>query len=200
LSLDDYIAHEGFVGLTRALSMAPAEIVQEVVDSGLRGRGGAAFPTGIKWKTVLGARSDVKYVVCNADEGDSGTFSDRMVMEDDPFMLIEGMVIAGLAVGAEQGYIYTRSEYPHAIAATEAAIEIAACRLAWRRHSRQRPPLPAGSAQGRRRLRLRRGNRAARKPGRQARRGARQAATAGAGGLFGKPTVINNVISWPPCR
>lgn len=89
LSLDDYIAHEGFAGLTRALSMTPVQIVQEVLDSGLRGRGGAAFPTGIKWKTVLAAQAPVKYIVCNADEGDSGTFSDRMVMEDDPFMLIE---------------------------------------------------------------------------------------------------------------
>ncbi len=105
--------------------MQPAEIVQEVTDSGLRGRGGAAFPTGIKWKTVLGAQSAVKYIVCNADEGDSGTFSDRMVMEDDPFMLIEGMTIAALAVGAEQGYIYCRSEYPHAIAVLESAIGIA---------------------------------------------------------------------------
>jgi formate dehydrogenase iron-sulfur subunit len=125
LSMNDYLAHEGFVGLKRALAMAPAEIVQEVLDSGLRGRGGAAFPTGIKWKTVLGAQAAQKYIVCNADEGDSGTFSDRMVMEDDPFMLIEGMAIAGIAVGATYGYIYVRSEYPHAIAALNKAIAIA---------------------------------------------------------------------------
>jgi formate dehydrogenase iron-sulfur subunit len=108
--------------------MAPAEIVQEVADSGLRGRGGAAFPTGIKWKTVLGATAAQKYIVCNADEGDSGTFSDRMVMEDDPFLLIEGMTIAGLAVGATYGYIYVRSEYPHAIAALNEAIATATTR------------------------------------------------------------------------
>src|ERR1700710_1823526 len=105
--------------------MAPAEIVQEVADSGLRGRGGAAFPTGIKWKTVLGAKAAQKYVVCNADEGDSGTFADRMVMEGDPFVLIEGMTIAGLAVGANKGYIYVRSEYPHSIVALNEAIAVA---------------------------------------------------------------------------
>jgi formate dehydrogenase iron-sulfur subunit len=128
VSLDDYLAHEGYLGLQRALAMAPAEIVQEVADSGLRGRGGAAFPTGIKWKTVLGATAAQKYIVCNADEGDSGTFSDRMVMEDDPFLLIEGMTIAGLAVGATYGYIYVRSEYPHAIAALNEAIATATTR------------------------------------------------------------------------
>jgi formate dehydrogenase iron-sulfur subunit len=125
LSLDDYLAHEGYAGLRRALELSSAAVVQEVLDSGLRGRGGAAFPTGIKWKTVLAAQSQQKYIVCNADEGDSGTFSDRMVMEDDPFMLIEGMTIAALAVGASQGYIYVRSEYPHAIAALNQAISTA---------------------------------------------------------------------------
>lgn len=114
VSLDDYIAHDGYKGLKNALKMSGAEIVKTVTDSGLRGRGGAAFPTGIKWNTVLNAPSDQKYVVCNADEGDSGTYSDRMVMEDDPFVLIEGMTIAAIAVGATQGYIYLRSEYPHA--------------------------------------------------------------------------------------
>jgi formate dehydrogenase iron-sulfur subunit len=99
-------------------------VVQTVLDSGLRGRGGAAFPAGIKWRTVLGAVSTQKYVVCNADEGDSGTFSDRMTLEGDPFMLIEGMVIAGLAVGATQGFIYIRSEYPHAIATMRQAIAL----------------------------------------------------------------------------
>ncbi len=125
LSIQDYLAHEGYAGLQRALGMSAAQVVQEVLDSGLRGRGGAAFPTGIKWKTVLNTPAETKYIVCNADEGDSGTFSDRMVMENDPFMLIEGMTIAGVAVGATQGYIYVRSEYPHAIAALNRAIEIA---------------------------------------------------------------------------
>ncbi|MDP5009294.1 MAG: NADH-quinone oxidoreductase subunit NuoF [Glaciimonas sp.] len=125
VSLDDYLAHEGYQGLQRALTMSSESMVQEVTDSGLRGRGGAAFPTGIKWKTVASTVAAQKYIVCNADEGDSGTFSDRMVMEDDPFMLIEGMTIAALAVGATHGYIYVRSEYPHAIAALNEAIVIA---------------------------------------------------------------------------
>jgi len=122
LSLQDYAAHGGLAGLKRALAMEPAQIVEEMVTSGLRGRGGAAFPTGIKWKTVAGSPSDQKYIVCNADEGDSGTFADRLLMEGDPYVLIEGMTIAGLAVGATYGYIYVRSEYPHAIATLEAAI------------------------------------------------------------------------------
>ncbi|MFY9812118.1 formate dehydrogenase beta subunit [Aquabacterium sp.] len=125
LSLTDYAQHGGWVGLERALSMTGADIVQEVTDSGLRGRGGAAFPAGIKWRTVLHASGPQKYIVCNADEGDSGTFSDRMTMEGDPFMLIEGMAIAGIAVGATKGYIYIRSEYPHAIAVMTEAIAIA---------------------------------------------------------------------------
>lgn len=123
--LDDYLKHEGYQGLRRALEMSPADIVEEVTESGLRGRGGAAFPTGIKWRTVLGAESSQKYIVCNADEGDSGTFSDRMIMEGDPFVLIEGMTIAGLAVGATQGYIYLRCEYPHAEINLNAAIKAA---------------------------------------------------------------------------
>ncbi|WP_306478003.1 NADH-quinone oxidoreductase subunit NuoF [Methyloversatilis sp.] len=122
LSLDDYTAHGGYEGLTNALAMRGADIVKHVTDSGLRGRGGAAFPTGIKWNTVLGATADRKYIVCNADEGDSGTFSDRMIMEGDPYCLIEGMTIAGIAVGATQGYIYLRSEYPHAFATLKEAI------------------------------------------------------------------------------
>jgi formate dehydrogenase iron-sulfur subunit len=122
LSLDDYLAHGGYRGLRNALGMAPADIVKAVTDSGLRGRGGAAFPTGIKWQTVLKTGSAQKYVVCNADEGDSGTFSDRMIMEGDPYQLIEGMSIAGVAVGATQGYIYLRCEYPHAHRALNAAI------------------------------------------------------------------------------
>ncbi|MBW8715846.1 MAG: formate dehydrogenase [Variovorax paradoxus] len=122
VSVADYEAHEGFAGLRRALTLAPAEIVQQVLDSGLRGRGGAAFPAGIKWKTVLAAEAPQKYIVCNADEGDSGTFSDRMTMEGDPLMLVEGMAIAGIATGATEGYIYVRSEYPHAIATLGEAI------------------------------------------------------------------------------
>ncbi|MGN6581744.1 MAG: formate dehydrogenase beta subunit [Bordetella sp.] len=122
LSLDDYTSHGGLEGMRRAIAMTSAQIVDEVLNSGLRGRGGAAFPTGIKWKTVLAANAAQKYVVCNADEGDSGTFADRMLMEGDPYVLIEGMAIAVLAVVATYGYIYVRSEYPHAIAALEEAI------------------------------------------------------------------------------
>jgi len=114
VSVADYVAHDGFKGLRTALEMTPADIVKTVTDSGLRGRGGAAFPTGIKWKTVHDQIAPQKYIACNADEGDSGTFADRMLMEGDPLCLIEGMTIAGLAVGATQGYIYLRVEYPHA--------------------------------------------------------------------------------------
>jgi len=183
----DYLANGGGEGLARARGMAPADIVRAVTDSGLRGRGGAAFPTGIKWKTVFDTPADQKYVVCNADEGDSGTFSDRMLMEGDPFCLIEGMAIAGRAVGASRGYIYVRSEYPHAFAALKAALEEAGdwlgdFRIEVRKAAgayvcgeetamlesiegkrgivRAKPPLPAIS------------------------------------GLFGQPTVINNVITF----
>ena len=121
-SAADYAAHGGWLGLARAFALGPAATVEEVVASGLRGRGGAGFPTGIKWRTAAGAKAARKYVVCNADEGDSGTFADRMIMEGDPFVLIEGMLIAGYAVGASKGYLYTRSEYPHAIAVMAAAI------------------------------------------------------------------------------
>lgn len=124
-SLESYRALGGYMGLEHALAMSPQAIVDEVKTSGLRGRGGAAFPTGIKWQTVLDTPSSQKYIVCNADEGDSGTFADRLVMEADPFQLIEGMTIAGLGVGATRGYIYLRSEYPKAQKALEAAIEIA---------------------------------------------------------------------------
>jgi formate dehydrogenase iron-sulfur subunit len=122
LSIEDYAAHGGFAGLKAALNKSGADIVKDVTDSGLRGRGGAGFPTGIKWKTVLDAKADQKYVCCNADEGDSGTFADRMLMEGDPFTLIEGMTIAGIATGATKGFIYIRSEYPHAIAKMKQAI------------------------------------------------------------------------------
>ncbi|TJZ85955.1 formate dehydrogenase beta subunit [Paracoccus hibiscisoli] len=128
LDLDDYAAHGGLVGLRRAVAMDSAQIVAEVTASGLRGRGGAGFPTGIKWKTVAEAVADQKYIVCNADEGDSGTFADRMIMEGDPFTLIEGMAIAALGVGATRGYVYMRSEYPVAIAVLEQAVAIARAR------------------------------------------------------------------------
>jgi formate dehydrogenase iron-sulfur subunit len=188
LSLEDYRAHGGFKGLETARRMAPAAIVEEVTQSGLRGRGGAGFPTGIKWKTVLDTPAPQKYIVCNADEGDSGTFADRMIMEGDPFVLIEGMAIAGLATGATQGFIYIRSEYPYAVETMRAAIGVARAAgclgdfdlqvrvgagayvcgeetsllesLEGRRGQvRAKPPLPAHK------------------------------------GLFGRPTVINNVLS-----
>ncbi|HXJ44863.1 MAG TPA: formate dehydrogenase subunit gamma [Bryobacteraceae bacterium] len=189
LSLADYQANGGLRGLARALELQPAEIVAAVIDSGLRGRGGAGFPTGIKWRTVLNAPADQKFIVCNADEGDSGTFADRILMEGDPFLLLEGMAIAGRAVGATLGYIYLRSEYPHAHHTLQRAIEIARAenllgptfdievRLGAgayicgeetslleslegkRGQVRPKPPLPAIE------------------------------------GLFGKPTVVNNVLS-----
>lgn len=196
VSLEDYLAHEGYVGLKRAITMAPIEIVQEVIDSGLRGRGGAAFPTGIKWQTVLDTPSEKKYIVCNADEGDSGTFSDRMVMEDDPFMLIEGMTIAACAVGAQQGYIYVRAEYPHAIATLNKAIAIAyqhgylgerLCGSAHSFHLEVRKG--AGSYVC--------GEETAMLESLEGRRGIVRAKPPlpAIEGLFGKPTVINNVIS-----
>ncbi|GGM11528.1 formate dehydrogenase subunit beta [Pseudooceanicola nanhaiensis] len=125
LSLVEYGADGGLAGLRRALGMTGEEIVAEVTESGLRGRGGAGFPTGIKWDTVRKAGGPRKYIVCNADEGDSGTFADRMLMEGDPFSLIEGMAIAGLGTGAETGFVYLRSEYPDAIAVMTRAVEIA---------------------------------------------------------------------------
>ncbi len=196
LSIADYLAHEGFAGLRNALAMTPEQIVQQVTDSGLRGRGGAAFPTGIKWNTVRNAQADRKYIVCNADEGDSGTFSDRMVMEDDPFMLIEGMTIAALAVGADQGYIYVRSEYPHAIAVLDAAIAIA-------REQGYLGQDICGSGQ-RFELEVRVGagsyvcgEETALLESIEGKRGIVRAKPPlpAIAGLFGKPTVINNVIS-----
>jgi formate dehydrogenase iron-sulfur subunit len=125
LSLEAYERHGGLKGLRKAVAMDPTAIVGQVTESGLRGRGGAGFPTGIKWKTVLDTAADQKYIVCNADEGDSATFADRMIMEGDPFVLIEGMAIAGIATGATKGYIYIRSEYPHAVAKMNKAVGIA---------------------------------------------------------------------------
>ena len=196
VSVADYEAHEGFAGLRRALTLAPAEIVQQVLDSGLRGRGGAAFPAGIKWKTVLAAEAPQKYIVCNADEGDSGTFSDRMTMEGDPLMLVEGMAIAGIATGATEGYIYVRSEYPHAIATLGEAI----------RHAEQAgflgdDILGSGHAF---RLTVRKaagayvcGEETALLESLEGRRGIVRAKPPlpALQGLFGQPTVINNVIT-----
>ncbi|MCH7627964.1 MAG: formate dehydrogenase [Proteobacteria bacterium] len=186
LSLEDYARSGGWSGLRAADLMTPEAIIEAVTASGLRGRGGAGFPTGIKWKTVADAASNPKYIVCNADEGDSGTFADRMVMEGDPFMLIEGLAIAGRAVGAGRGYVYIRSEYPHAIAKMQAAIAASADLISpfeielrvgagayvcgeetsllnslegKRGEVRAKPPLPALE------------------------------------GLFGKPTVVNNVLT-----
>jgi formate dehydrogenase iron-sulfur subunit len=185
-SLDDYYATDGWLGLAKAREIGAEATIKAVLASGLRGRGGAGFPAGIKWKTVAGAATDQKYIVCNADEGDSATFADRMVMEGDPFLLIEGMAIAGFAVGASKGYVYIRSEYPHAIAKMEAAIAGCAHLIApfvvearvgagayvcgeetsllnslegKRGEVRAKPPLPALE------------------------------------GLFGKPTVVNNVLT-----
>jgi formate dehydrogenase iron-sulfur subunit len=196
VSLDDYLAHEGYAGLKRAVGMSGEAIVQEVLDSGLRGRGGAAFPTGIKWKTVAGAQAAQKYIVCNADEGDSGTFSDRMVMEDDPFVLIEGMTIAGLAVGATQGYIYVRSEYPHAIAALNEAIAIA------NQHGYLGDNVLGSGKAFRLEVRMGAGayicgEETALLESLEGKRGVVRAKPPlpALEGLFGKPTVINNVIS-----
>jgi formate dehydrogenase iron-sulfur subunit len=125
LSPDDYLAHGGLAGLRRALGLPAADVVAEVTGSGLRGRGGAGFPAGIKWKTVADTPGPLKFVCCNADEGDSGTFADRMLMEGDPFTLIEGMTIAAHAVGAQEGYIYIRSEYPDAVRTMRQAIDVA---------------------------------------------------------------------------
>jgi len=124
-SLEDYRRHGGYKGLERAFALGAQGTIEEIAQSGLRGRGGAGFPTGIKWRTVAQTDASQKYIVCNADEGDSGTFADRMIMEGDPFVVIEGMTIAAVAVGASKGYVYIRSEYPHAIAAMKAAIETA---------------------------------------------------------------------------
>jgi len=136
LDMGDYEATGGWSGWRRARAMAPDAVIEEVLQSGLRGRGGAGFPAGIKWRTVAGAAGSRKYLVVNADEGDSGTFADRMLMEGDPFQLVEGMAIAAYAVGAQTAYIYTRSEYPHAIAKMRAAIELAADIIAPLRRAR----------------------------------------------------------------
>jgi formate dehydrogenase iron-sulfur subunit len=192
-SIEDYRAHQGYKGLERALELGSEGILADVTASGLRGRGGAGFPTGIKWKTVAQTSADRKYIVCNADEGDSGTFADRMIMEGDPFVVIEGMTIAAIAVGASKGYIYIRSEYPHAVAAMNAAIQSArrAGFLGGSSHSFDlEVRVGAGayvcgeetslleSLEGRRGI-------VRAKPPLPAHKG-----------LFGRPTVINNVLSF----
>jgi formate dehydrogenase iron-sulfur subunit len=196
VSLDDYEAHGGYRGLRNALGMSGADIVEAITTSGLRGRGGAAFPTGIKWKTVLATAGAQKYVVCNADEGDSGTFSDRMIMEGDPFLLIEGMTIAGIAVGATRGYIYLRSEYPHAYLALNEAIVTAGQRgylgasvLGSGRPFELEVRLGAGAyicGEETALLESLEGKRGMVRP---------KPPLPAIEGLFGKPTIINNVIS-----
>jgi formate dehydrogenase iron-sulfur subunit len=197
LSIADYEAHGGWSGLRNALGMKGADIVEALIQSGLRGRGGAAFPAGIKWRTVLGAEADQKYVVCNADEGDSGTFSDRMIMEGDPFVLIEGMTIAGIATGATHGYVYLRSEYPDAERVFNRAIAIA-------RAAGYLGPSILGSDHAFE-LELRRGAGAyicgeetAMLESLEGKRGMvrYKPPLPALAGLFGKPTVINNVITF----
>jgi formate dehydrogenase iron-sulfur subunit len=197
VSISDYVTHGGFEGLRKALAMSGAAIVAEVTESGLRGRGGAGFPTGIKWKTVHDAKADQKYICCNADEGDSGTFADRMVMEGDPFMLIEGMTIAGIAAGATKGFVYIRSEYPDAITTMKQAIRIATD-AKWLGQNIQ-------STEHCFTLEVRRGAGAyicgeetAMLESLEGKRGMVRAKPPipALVGLFGKPTVINNVLSF----
>jgi formate dehydrogenase iron-sulfur subunit len=197
VSIADYVRHGGYDGLRKALAMPGAAIVAEVTESGLRGRGGAGFPTGIKWKTVHDARSDQKFICCNADEGDSGTFADRMVMEGDPLMLIEGMTIAALAVGATRGYVYIRSEYPDAIATMNEAIA-AAVSAGWLGQNIQ-------GTEHSFHLEVRRGAGAyicgeetAMLESIEGKRGMVRfkPPIPALEGLFGKPTVINNVLSF----
>jgi formate dehydrogenase iron-sulfur subunit len=196
LDLKAYEAHGGLVGLRKALSLGPEEIVVAVKSSGLRGRGGAGFPTGIKWETARTASADQKYICCNADEGDSGTFADRMLMEGDPFALLEGMVIAGRAVGADTGYIYIRSEYPHAIQSMRAAIaiwedanllgdDIAGSGQAFHMHIR----VGAGAYIC--------GEESSMLDSLEGKRGQVRAKPPipAISGLFGKPTIVNNVLS-----
>ncbi|WP_088147770.1 formate dehydrogenase beta subunit [Achromobacter denitrificans] len=196
LSLQDYAAHGGLQGLKRALAMEPGQIIDELVTSGLRGRGGAAFPTGIKWKTVAAAAASQKYIVCNADEGDSGTFADRLLMEGDPYVLIEGMTIAGLAVGATYGYLYVRSEYPQAIETLEAAIARARS-VGWLGEdvhgSGRRFDLEVRMGAGAYIC----GEETSLLESIEGKRGVVRAKPPlpAVSGLFGKPTVINNVIS-----
>jgi formate dehydrogenase iron-sulfur subunit len=196
LSIDDYVAHEGLKGLKAALAMDGAAACEALVDSGLRGRGGAAFPAGIKWRTVRNAQAAQKYIVCNADEGDSGTFSDRLIMEDDPYCLIEGMIIAGISTGATQGVIYVRSEYPHAIATLEAAIRKARA-AGWLGASVLGSAHPFELAVARGAGSYVCGEETAMLESIEGKRGIVRAKPPlpALAGLFGQPTVINNVIT-----
>lgn len=196
LSLVDYEKNGGLVGLRRALLMRPEEVVAEVTESGVRGRGGAGFPAGIKWRTVLQAQGDHKYICCNADEGDSGTFADRMLIEGDPFTLLEGMTIAAIAVGAEEGVVYLRSEYPDAIETLQKAIEIARehgwlgnCVLGTPHKFDLRIRIGAGSYVC--------GEETAMLESIEGKRGVVRSKPPlpAIRGLFGKPTVINNVLT-----
>ncbi|WP_374380856.1 formate dehydrogenase beta subunit [Dongia sp.] len=195
--IEDYIAHEGYRGLKNAVRMSSDEIITAVTESGLRGRGGAGFPTGIKWKTVQGCAADQKYIVCNADEGDSGTFADRMIMEGDPFLLIEGMTIAGLAVGATKGFVYIRSEYPLAYQQMEKAI------VAANRKGYLGPDVMGSGKAFQLELRLGAGayicgEETSLLESLEGKRGTVRAKPPlpAIKGLFGKPTVINNVLSF----
>ncbi len=196
LSLESYEAHGGLDGLRNALKMEPAEIVAAVTESGLRGRGGAGFPTGIKWKTALEQQSDEKFICCNADEGDSGTFADRMLMEGDPFSILEGMVIAARAVGAATGYIYLRSEYPHAIKTMRRAVII------WREAGLLGDKVDGSDTRFDIHIRIGAGSyicgeESAMLESLEGKRG--QVKTKppipAISGLFGKPTIVNNVLS-----
>ena len=196
LSIDAYRTYGGFRGLENALRLSAFEIVRQVTDSGLRGRGGAAFPAGVKWQTALNCREQEKFIVCNGDEGDSGAFADRMLMEGDPFLLIEGMAIAALAVGATTGYIYVRSEYPAAVAVLNRAISIAAREgylgsriLGSERNFTLEVRKGAGSYIC--------GEETALLESLEGRKGIVRAKPPlpAISGLFGKPTVVNNVIT-----
>jgi formate dehydrogenase iron-sulfur subunit len=196
LDLDAYISNGGFEGLKKSIALAPSAVAAEVLESGLRGRGGAGFPAGIKWKTVLEAQADQKYVACNADEGDSGTFADRMVIEGDPYCLIEGMAIAGLASEATEGYVYIRSEYPDAIATMGAAVVIAR-RAGWLGEN-------VGGSGRAFDLHIRRGagayicgEESSMLESLEGKRGLVRAKPPipALKGLFGKPTVVNNVLT-----
>jgi formate dehydrogenase iron-sulfur subunit len=188
--LDDPIAPVAWAGLKKARELKPEEIVQQVLDSGLRGRGGAAFPAGIKWRTVAQAKGAQKYVVCNADEGDSGTFADRMLLEGDPYLLIEGMAIAALAVGATKGFVYIRSEYPHAIETFDAALAEARKAGVLGPHFDIESRTGGGSYVC--------GEETAMLESLEGKRGIVRAKPPlpAISGLFGKPTVINNVLTF----
>jgi formate dehydrogenase iron-sulfur subunit len=192
-SIEDYRAHQGYKGLERALELGSEGILTDVTASGLRGRGGAGFPTGIKWKTVAQTSADRKYIVCNADEGDSGTFADRMIMEGDPFVVIEGMTIAAIAVGASKGYIYIRSEYPHAVAAMNTAI-LSARRAGFLGGSSHSFDLEVRVGAGAYVC----GEETSLLESLEGRRGIVRAKPPlpAHKGLFGRPTVINNVLSF----